>query len=544
MTSIDQLREWMLLPESHHLEFKEAKQAFESRLLCQYCVALANEGGGKVVLGVSDKMPRHIVGTNAWPDKHDAEKLLHDGLRQRVGVEELISPEGRVLIFHVPGRAQGVPWEYKGAYYMRAGSALVGMGQPELQRIFAEARGEDFSAQIHPEAKLTDLNPDAVRDFRMRWAKKTGQTKYESLSDEETLLRAELATRDGITHAALILFGSYEALTRLLPSAEIVFEYRASEAAGPASQRENLREGFFLEYERIWQLINLRNDRQSYRDGLFVYDIPTFDEDSVREALLNAVSHRDYRSGASIFIRQYARRLEVVSPGAFPDDITPETVREAQYPRNRRLAEVFGKCGLVERAGQGVDLMIERAIRLGKATPDYSGSNRREVRLTLPGTVEHPAFVRYLERLGNETVKGFSAEDFIVLDLILREEQPPESMKRRIQALETAGAIERIGRGKSSKLILSRSLHAEMGAKAAYTRAKGLDRNTNKALLLDHLKGNMDSGAPIGELMQVLPSQNRKTVARLLEELRDSGCIELKGKNRYARWHWAKPMSL
>ena len=91
-----------------------------------------------------------------------------------------------------------------------------------------------------------------------------------------------------LTHAALILFETRSALGRHLAQAEIVFEYRSSEASGPAQDRTEFREGFFLVHDRLWEKINLRNDRQSYQDGLFRYDILTFDEAVVREALLNA----------------------------------------------------------------------------------------------------------------------------------------------------------------------------------------------------------------------------------------------------------------
>lgn len=129
------------------------------------------------------------------------------------------------------------------------------------------------------------------------------------------LKNAELLVDGRLNIAALVLFGTREALGRHLAQAEIVFEYRSSEASGPAQERVEYREGFFLCHDALWERINLRNDRQSYQDGLFRYEIPTFDETAVREALLNAVAHRDYRLGGSIFIRQYARRLEIVSPG-------------------------------------------------------------------------------------------------------------------------------------------------------------------------------------------------------------------------------------
>ena len=125
-----------------------------------------------------------------------------------------------------------------------------------------------------------------------------------------------------VTYAGLILFGTNRALTRHLAAAEIVFEYRSSDASGPAQDRKEYRRGFFGCYDELWQQINLRNDKQDFQEGLFVTPISTFKERPVREAILNAVSHRNYQLCGSIFIRQYPRRLEIDSPGGLPVGIT------------------------------------------------------------------------------------------------------------------------------------------------------------------------------------------------------------------------------
>src|SRR5450759_4337273 len=113
--------------------------------------------------------------------------------------------------------------------------------------------------------------------------------------------------------------------------------------------------------------------------------VATFNEVVIREAILNAVSHRDYRLGGSVFIRQFARRIEIVSPGGFPPGITPENILFRQAPRNRRVAEVLAKCGLVERSGQGMNRIVENAIRESKRQPDFSGTDEYQVSLKLSG---------------------------------------------------------------------------------------------------------------------------------------------------------------
>ena len=361
-TAPEQFLTWITAPEGARLEFKTASNNYHFEELVDYSVALANEGGGAIILGVTDRRPRQIVGTAAFAEPGRTEAGLHQRLGHRIPVEEFFHEGKRVLIVHVPSRLPGTAWQHKGRFLKRAGDELTAYGDAELRTIFAET-GSDFSAEIHQAATLADLDPAAVADFRNRWARKAANPRIATWDDRRTLADAELLIEGRPTYAALILLGTRAALGRHLAQAEIVFEYRSSEASGPAANRAEYREGFFLCHNALWQKINLRNDLQSYQDGLFRYDIPTFDETAVREALLNAVAHRDYRLGGSVFVRQFIRRLELVSPGGFPPGITTENIVDQQNPRNRRLAEALAKCGLIERSGQGMNLMVERAIR-------------------------------------------------------------------------------------------------------------------------------------------------------------------------------------
>ena len=410
------------------------------------------------------------------------------------------------------------------------------MSDVELKSIFEETV-PDFSAQLCAAASMGDLSSEGIADFRSRWARKSGNLRIAAWDDAQTLAAAELLVDGRLTYAALILFGTRAGLGRHLAQAEVIFEYRSSEASGPAQARDEHREGFFLFYDALWQTINLRNDKQSYQDGLFRHDIPTFDETSVREALLNAVSHRDYRLGGSTFVRQYSRRLEVVSPGGFPPGIRPENILDKQNPRNRRLAEAFFKCGMIERSGQGMNLMVENAIRHSKPLPSFAGTDAHEVRLTLEGTMQNPAFVRFLGRLSADVVRGFSTHDFLALDALARQSSLTPAMRSCLPALRESGAVESQGRGRGTKYMLSRDLYAALGKKGSYTRHRGLDRETNKALLLRHIRDNQKEGSPLSDLCQVLPALSTRTVRQLLDELRIQGEIKVKGIRRWALWY-------
>jgi ATP-dependent DNA helicase RecG len=533
-----ELLAWLEGREDEHLEFKEAKNRFDFEKLVKYCAALANEGGGAIVLGVTDSPPRRVVGTRAYENLERTKAGLVEKLRLRLDVHEIEHGGRRILVFRVPSRPLGVPIAVNGAYLMRAGESLVPMTADQLRRIFDET-GPDFSAEVCFHATLADLSPAAIDAFRQRWARKAKVERVLEASDEQLLQDAELLVDEGVTYAALALLGTREALGKYLAQAEVIFEYRSTDQAGPASQREEFRQGLLLCHDRLWELVNLRNDLQHFQDGLFVLDVATFDERTVREAILNAVSHRDYRDSGSVFVRQYPRRIEIVSPGGFPPGITKENLLWQQKPRNRRIAEALARCGLIERAGQGFDLIYGECIRHSKPLPDFARTDDHFVWLILQGTIQDPAFLRFLEQVGRETQVSFDLEDLLVLDLVHREQKVPPHLTRRVGPLLERGVLERVGRGRGTRHLLSRRFYKALGKAGAYTRRRGLDRETNKELLLKHIEGAKPAGAALADLQEVLPGLSRDQVRTLLRELREERRIEVRGVTKAARWHTA-----
>ncbi len=535
-TSREQFEHWLQADEGEHLEFKAAENRYDFEALTRYCVALANEQGGTFILGVTDKRPRQPLGTRAFQNLERTKAGLVERLHLRIKTEEFEYDSKRIVIFHVPSRPIGMPMQYKGTYWMRGGEALVPMSPDQLKRIFDESV-PDFSAEICPAATLDDLAPEAIETFRRRWIDKAGNKNLATVRSQQLLEDAELTVNGAVTYAALILLGTHKALGQHLAQAEIVFEYRSSDASGPAQQRLDIREGFMLTYDRLWQTINLRNDMQHYQDGLFVRDIPTFSERAVREALLNAVSHREYRLPGSIFVRQYAQRIEIVSPGGFPDGVTAENILWVQAPRNRRIAEALARCGLVERAGQGANLMFEQAILQSKSLPDYTGSDKHHVFLTLAGQVRDPLFLKYLEKLGSERLKSFSTKHLLALDRVHLQRRVVSELRPALDELLEVGAVERMGTGRGTRYFLAHRFYELAGQEGQYTRRRGLDRETSKTLLLKHLKDCGSDGAKLSDLHEVVPAESRRTLQNMLQELREDGKVEIKGRTSAARWY-------
>jgi len=119
-TTSEQVNLWRTSPAEHqNLEFKEAKSQFDNKKLFKYCVAIANEGGGQLLLGIADKPPRPVVGTVAFNDPVEMAEKVFRAVGFRVDIEEVIHPDGRVLVFHIPSRPRGTAYHLDGAYLMR-----------------------------------------------------------------------------------------------------------------------------------------------------------------------------------------------------------------------------------------------------------------------------------------------------------------------------------------------------------------------------------------------------------------------------------------
>ena len=160
-TTIEQIDIWRRSnTENENLEFKEAKTQYDFEKLCGYCVAIANEGGGVLLFGIANHPPRPIVGSQAFNNPIGIATKLFEHLGFRVDVEDVAHPEGRVVIFHIPGRPRGSAFHLKGQYLIRSGESLVPMTEDRLRNIFVEGR-PDWLAEVAragaPPAQIVEL---------------------------------------------------------------------------------------------------------------------------------------------------------------------------------------------------------------------------------------------------------------------------------------------------------------------------------------------------------------------------------------------------
>lgn len=527
----EELSKLLQTSEGTNVEFKEAKNSFDKKELFRYCVALANEGGGELVLGVTDAIPRQVVGTRAFGDLDDTRNAIYQATRLNVEISENTSTGGRTLLFSIPGRPLGTPVEYGGQYLMRRGSSLVSMTIDRLQAILEETV-PDFSAGICPGATLADLSTEAIEKFRHLWVRQANRPHLLDLPAHQLLEDAELLVDGGVTRAALILLGTAESLGRYVADAEIIFEYRHAEGGIDPTVRESFREGLFLYIDRLWELVNLRNEVYPYQMGLVRRDIPSFREEVIREALLNGVCHRDYRYRESIFIRQFPGLIEVESPGGLLPGVTIENMLFKRAWRNRRIAEALEKADLIERSGQGVDRMWRMALLDGKMPPDYSRTDDHHVYVRLHGTIHDPVLLRFLEEIGEERYRTFGASDLAVLHFVSQDKEVPRDFRGRVKHLVEQGILERIGR----KLIFARRYYEMKGQAGVHTRKRGLSKEANLQFVLNHLRSCGAKGCVLSDLQPVLPHVTPRMLSGYLEELKRRGQVRVIGRTKGARW--------
>lgn len=391
----------------------------------------------------------------------------------------------------------------------------------------------DYSVSICPNARLSDLDSSAIETFRCKCLEKSGNSRLKTLTPEQLLRDCEAVTDEGVTYAALILFGKSEALNRYLPQSKLIFEYHTKNQPGPASQREEFHTGFFDYFDRVWDLINLRNDRQHYHEGFFVFDIPTFNERVVREAILNAVCHRDYQMGWSIFVRQYPDKVIIESPGGLPKGITPDNVLDRQMPRNRRIAEILAFYGLSERSGQGMNLMYELSVQEAKPLPDFTGTHDACVCLTLNGKMMDEKMVTVMHLIGEERLGTLTTSDFLTIDKVYFERSIPNRLRPSLKKLIGLGIIESVGR---KRYRISSELCKAAENLGVYLKKPELNREAARSSILSCIQNHEDRGVHFRELRQVFSSLSRNQLRSLMAELKRDKRIFVTGQGCGALW--------
>ncbi len=364
--------------ESETLEIKPWRGARDDlRVAVEYAACFANAGGGVVVFGIADKTRGRGAAIHG-AGKLDLDRWQRDIFETtrpnlKVTVEELAVPEGtgKLLLVRVP-RGPNRPYgTAQGLYKHRVGKHCMPLDPSTYFHGEYLEGNVDWSARPAPDVSPDDLDPlEIVRARKVL-------TRYEPKSDllkldDNALLLALGAIEDGrVTNAGLLLFGRESVLTSRCPNHKTHYVYQVSDVD---VTRNDFHRGPLLEtleaIERNFE--GPINPEEELLIGFGMMRIPAFPLDVIREAWLNAVTHRDYLDIGEVFVRHKQREVEIISPGRFPGDITPENIlRHGAIQRNGRLAEAFQKLRLVEKSGVGRLRMFWPMLEYGKALPVY-----------------------------------------------------------------------------------------------------------------------------------------------------------------------------
>lgn len=213
------------------------------------------------------------------------------------------------------------------------------------------------------------------------------------MPNKQALRDLKLIVDEKITYSAVLLVGKEDVINQKFPQAKVMLEYRATESQINFDRRVSFSKPFFLLIDELWDAINERNGSVPVREGAYIFDIPFFNEDVIREIVNNAFAHRDYRINSEILIKLYPHKLLIQNAGGFPCGVTLDNLLTvASTPRNRLLADVLSKTGIVERSGQGMDKIFLYTLSEGKPKPDYSYSDNFSVTAILSAIVKDTAF--------------------------------------------------------------------------------------------------------------------------------------------------------
>ncbi len=411
MMTIEELQR--LRESEDHIEFKEAKRDYpfaggshndpKDRRHCVlgYIVALANEKGGRLVLGMADKTPHEVVGSDFAQGKvGQLVDEIYKRLSVRVQTLELYKDEKRVLILTIPSRPVGRMLKFEGVPLMRTGESLREMSDAEIFKILSEQE-PDFSEKICEGLTIEDLDESAILAMKEKYAHRQNNPAFRTIPTSQVLIDLGLLINGKLNYAALILLGKESAIKRILPQNTIIVEYRLNHSMIPYTARRSFQQPLFLAVDSIWEYINqpASNPLQHYRIGPAIYDIQAFNEEAIREAILNAICHRSMQIKSDVVIKQYPDQLTITNAGGFPLGVDKNNILTINsIPRNKLMTDILEKTGWVERSGQGVDKMFYLSLMDGKELPSYAGTDDYQVMLTFKAEIKDPELLHFFRQ--------------------------------------------------------------------------------------------------------------------------------------------------
>lgn len=550
----EQIHELADRGESLEVEFKRRNGPgdLNDNQLAEAVACMANGRGGTLLVGVEDS--GRITGCAPWhgegTDPPRLEALIQNRTRPPLATTvEVVAVDGLdVVVVRVPSAMSPVGTN-RGVYQRRA---LRTDGLPEcvayephsLMMSSFSASGRDWAQLPALGATLEDLDPAEFERFRSMCAAAGGDRSLVALADEEILRALGLLEAPGYdvpTLGAVLLFGRESSIARWVPNHEIRFQVLERTKL---LTNDILRSPLFKAAEQVQDRLDARNVEEEMQWGMLRMSLPRIPARAAREAVANALVHRDYTALGATAVIIVDESFTVRSPGGLPRGVTLENLIDASQPRSRALADAFKRAGIVERSGRGVAIMYREMLRLGRYEPDYSGTTDEEVVVTLPlGSADQDlvAFVATVQK----TVGDITLPELRVLHLLRSDgalglvdlaedlDMTKNQLRPILQGMGERGLVDVRGTGRAREYHLPSSFYEVAGKKAEYVQAAPVQEGHMEEMVLRYAREYGRITRSQAAALCGIPSQQ---ASLLLRGLVSEGRLAMRGAKRGAHY--------
>jgi len=547
--------------EDQDLDFKkwDTKSRDQSvKMIVQMAVCMANGGGGTIVLGVADRLKgrkQAILGVPLEIDVNLLKKAVYDQTDPKITpvFEELAVPEGtgRLLLMQIyPGMPPYTDTSGRGT--IRIGKECQPLTGTLRRKIAVETGETDYTAEalVNYDSRL--ISPIAMESLRNRSRKENAPADLLKLSDVELLNSLGLTKGQKLTRAGLLIAGSENAIREYVPGHNWTFLQMPSDTE--YGIREDRVTALPLSVQRIEELLVPFNPISTYKQGLFHYEYHTWPEVAVREALMNAFCHADFRIPGPIMVKLFPDRLEISNNGGFIAGITPNNILHHQpAARNPLLVEALTRLRLVNRGNLGINRMFNALLMEGKEPPIIQEIGESVV-VTFLKRELNAAFRLFV---AEESKRGkiFAVDELLLLQYLLRHpevdtatasvlcQRSETEIRERLAAMESQGYIEHGGTKRGAYWCIDPALHANLAGDGQAEKRRRIDWEAAKTRVLSILMERAKRGEPglTNKEIRQVTHFDRSQAYRLMTELRgENPAVKPSGRGRYTHYDYCE----
>lgn len=546
--NIDDFAEILKIGESVNTEFKSWNKVSDMKkrinLAVDELIAFANNKGGTLYFGVEDN--GEVTGCDGNYDLQNIIESIYEKTRPSIFVDpEEIEYNGKKVIALTVASDGITHATTDGRCLKRLGKNSKPFYPDEMSNRYSEIQSSDFSGRILSDSTEDDINKLEVYKLKEKLKARNPESTLADMDDIAFLRDLALVKSDSgnikLTVAGLLFVGKEQAINRLLPQAEVIYLHYSESNLEEYDARLDMKAPIISVIDRLSEKIQDSNRIVNVQVGLFRLEIVDFPEKVFQEALLNALSHRDYQSQGAVYVKHYPDKIVIENPGAFLDGITENNIiTHPSVPRNKLIAETLQHLKYVQRTGQGVDIIFREMISSGKPFPEYKSYNDA-VSLTIYSAIDDIDFVKFIANEENELNRSFSLSELMILRYlkdnrkITMSEAESLIQEARDQAQNACNNLKRYGLIELSgnEYMLTAKIYDELKNSVDYTKDKAIQYIKAREMILEYIR---DRGFINNELVRELCGFSQKQARIILQRMRKENLIELSEKGRYAKY--------